>query len=128
MNCIISRRKTAANPKGILLRLAAVAAIAGNCALAGEPLARQESITFLQILSFGIEINVTLVALFFIASFLFLYNLLITRRRKVMPLDLLRQVQDYVAAGNMERAISAFSSPFSPARSRCGTASAGRFI
>lgn len=84
----------------------AAAMIFAPVVAAGEPPIRQETTTFLQILSFGIEINVALVALFFVAIFLFLLNLLVTRRRKVMPLDLMRQVQDYVAAGNIEGAIS----------------------
>lgn len=76
-------------------------------ASAGEEAYVRQSATFFQILSFGLEVNIILGAMLFTGVFLVIYCLLLTRRRRVMPLELIRQVQDLLSAGNIESAITA---------------------
>lgn len=82
-------------------------AVLPAAARAGESLETRHSSTLFEILSFGREINIILGVMLFAAVFLVINCLLLTRRRRVMPLELIRQVQDLVSAGNIETAISA---------------------
>ncbi len=76
-------------------------------ALAGEEYTGDYTVTFFQILSFGWEINVILGVMMFIAMFMFFHSFLVTRRRVVMPHDMVRKVKDLVAAGDIEGGVNA---------------------
>lgn len=75
-------------------------------AAAGEMTASGgQDITFLDILSYGVEINVILCVLLFIALFLVFHFLLATRRRHTVPGEILRAVLDDINNGDFEHAI-----------------------
>lgn len=76
-------------------------------AMAGEKYTTEYSVTFLKILSFGMEINIILAVLLFAAAFIFVHSFLVTRRRTVMPFDLVRSVKDMVAGGDIEGGLNA---------------------
>ncbi len=101
----MNERRTIGRIGGLGLPLALLAGGWMERGAAGEN--RPDSVSFFQILTFGPEINITLLVMLFIAVSLVIYSLLTTRRRKVMPLDLIRRVQDLVSSGSIEQAISA---------------------
>jgi biopolymer transport protein ExbB len=72
---------------------------------AGEPAAQmQTGNTFLEILSYGIEINLILGLLAFIALFLVFHVLLSSRPKHTVPELLLGQILDDIASGDIEAA------------------------
>ena len=65
----------------------------------------ESTVTFLDmILLYGVEINITLMILLFIALFLFIWFILSTRQSATIPYSLVREIQDDLATGDFERA------------------------
>lgn len=60
--------------------------------------------TYWELLAYGKEVNITLGILAFLAIFLFFHVMLITRRRLTVPANLLQEMLDDIASGDIERA------------------------
>lgn len=90
----------------VLLIGATALALSATPVVAGDAYSRPDAVSLFELFSFGWQINLVLLVMFVIALFLVFFSILTTRRRKVMPLDQMRKVQDYVSAGNIEQAIN----------------------
>lgn len=64
----------------------------------------EEAVTFLELLAFGREVNLVLGVLLFLAVFLVIRVVLLTRKALTVPPELLRGVLDDLASGDVEGA------------------------
>lgn len=94
-------------------RLARQSLLTGALALsctavaAGEPPppgGLSTAMSYWELLSYGKEINIVLAVLAFLAIFLFIHTLLITRRSLTVPSRLQQELLDDIASGDIERA------------------------
>ncbi len=82
----------------------AMLALSAAAPAAEEPAAAGARKTFLEILTYGLEINVILGLLAFIGLFLLFQALLATRAKLIAPPALLRQLLDDIASADIEAA------------------------
>ncbi len=70
---------------------------------AAAPAGASRAMSYWELLSYGKEINIVLAVLAFLAIFLFIHMLLITRRKLTVPSRLLQELLDDIASGDIER-------------------------